>query len=202
MSKSLLTIAAAILLFSTAAFAQVEQPSQVTVQGIGLFTKNSTSDTTSTSHQATDAGGFLVGYSYQFNRWIGAEGNYGYSRNNQNYLGSFVQSSIRSNIHEVTGSFVAHLPVRASHVRPYALAGAGALIFDPRDDVFTTGAQRQTKATFVYGGGVNFDVAHGFGVRTEYRGLVYKTPDFGTPQLNLDKVTHLAQPSVGFFFRF
>ena len=99
---------------------------------------------------------------------------------------------------------MAHVPVNARGVRPYALAGAGALVFNPTDDARTinAGIDRQAKATFVYGGGVNFDVAHNFGVRAEYRGLVYKAPDFKLENLNLDKVTHLAQPSVGFFFRF
>src|SRR5690349_977683 len=69
---------------ATAALAQVEQPSQVNIQGIGLFTKSSQDQ--NPSHSATDSGGFLVGYSYQFNRWIGAEGNYGYSRNTQNFV--------------------------------------------------------------------------------------------------------------------
>jgi len=31
---------------------------------------------------------------------------------------------------------------------------------------------------------------------------VYKAPDFTLNALNLDKVTHLAQPSVGIYFRF
>jgi opacity protein-like surface antigen len=141
-------------------------------------------------------------YSYQFNNWAGVEGNYGYTRNTQNYLGSFGQSAVEANTHEVTGSFVFHIPVKAAHVRPYALAGGGALIFDPTDKFLVGGVDRQTKGAFVYGGGFNFDVARNFGIRTEYRGLVYKTPDFKLNTLTLDKVTHLAQPSVGFYFRF
>ena len=104
-------------------------------------------------------------------------------------------------MHELTGSFVLHIPARIAKVRPYALAGAGALIFDPVDNP-GNGIDRQTKGTFVYGGGFNFDVTRNFGVRAEYRGLVYKAPDFTLNALNVDKVTHLAQPSVGFFFRF
>ena len=167
-----------------------------------MVTKDSTADSTSTSHSATKSGGFLLGYSYQFNRWAGAEGNYGYTRNTQNYIASAGQSSLQSDIHEVTGAFVAHIPVNAAKVRPYALAGAGALIFDPTDRVALTGVERQSKAAFVYGGGVNFDLTHNFGVRAEYRGLVYKVPNFTLDSLTLDKVTHLAQPSVGFFVRF
>jgi len=202
MNRSVIAAVGAFFFVATTAFGQEGNRSQITVQGTGLITKDSTSDSTSTSREATKSGGLLVGYSYQFNRWAGAEGNYGYSRNMQNYFGSFGQSSVQANIHELTGSFVAHIPVNTASVRPYALAGAGALIFDPTDRFLVNGIERQTKATFVYGGGVNFDLTRNFGVRAEYRGLVFKAPDFSVNALNLDKVTHLAQPSVGFFVRF
>jgi opacity protein-like surface antigen len=198
----LLPAAAAFFIFATTATAQVEHPSQINFQGTGLVTKDSTEDSTSTSNRATKSGGLLVGYSYQFNSWAGAEGNYGYTRNTQNYISSIGQSSVQADIHEVTGAFVAHIPVKVSKVRPYALAGAGALVFDPTEKFALSGTERQTRATFVYGGGVNFDMTNNFGVRAEYRGLVYKTPDFSLGDLNLDKLTHLAQPSIGFFVRF
>jgi opacity protein-like surface antigen len=198
--RGLITVGA-FLAFTTAAMAQVEQHSQINVQGTALITKDSNADLG--SHSATKSGGFLVGYSYQFNSWAGAEGDYGFSRNTNNYLSPTAGSSVRSDIHEFTGAFVAHIPVRIRNVRPYGLAGAGAIVFDPADNaVAAAGIGRQTKATFVYGGGVNFDVTRNFGVRAEYRGLVYKVPDFTVDSLNLDKMTHLAQPSVGFFFRF
>src|SRR6266478_2711516 len=200
----LFTAIGALLIFSTSAMAQVEQHSQVTIQGTALVTKDTNADSGPLSQHTTKSGGFLVGYSYQFNSWAGAEGNYGYTQNTLNTTGNFGQSSIRSDFHEITGAFVAHIPVNARPVRPYALAGAGALIFNPTDDAkrINAGIDRQAKATFVYGGGVNFDIVRNFGVRAEYRGLVYKAPDFKLDNLNLDKVTHLAQPSVGFFFRF
>jgi len=202
MNRTFLGTVAAFLLFSTTALAQVEQPSQVTIQGTALITKESTADSTSTTQRSTKSGGLLVGYSYQFNSWAGIEGNYGYTRNTQNYFASVGQSSIEADMHELTGSFVAHIPVRIPNIRPYALAGAGALVFDPTDRYLLNGVERQTKPAFVYGGGFNFDLTRSFGVRAEYRGLVYKVPDFSLNNLNLDKVTHLAQPSIGFFVRF
>ena len=102
----------------------------------------------------------------------------------------------------MTGALVAHIPVNVRSVRPYVLGGGGALVFDPTQKFIVTGAERQTRGTFVYGGGANFDITKNFGVRAEYRGFVYKVPDFGLDTLNLDKFTHLAQPSVGFFVRF
>jgi len=200
MKKTFLATGVALILFSTAAIAQVEQPSQLSVQGTVLITKESTGD--SISHRATQSGGLLVGYSYRFASWGGVEGNYGYTRNTQNYFSSIGQTPIQADMHQVTGSFVFHIPVRAANIRPYALAGGGALIFDPTGKYQVNGMDRQTKGTFVYGGGFDFDVTRNFGVRAEYRGLVYKSPDFTLNTLNVDKVTHLAQPSVGFFYRF
>jgi outer membrane immunogenic protein len=192
------------LLISTAAMAQVEQHSQVSIQGTALVTKDTNSDSRPLSQRTTKSGGFLVGYAYQFNNWAGVEGNYGYTQNTLNTIGTFGQSSIRTDFHQATGAFVAHIPVAVRGVRPYALGGAGALVFNPTDDATAAnaGIDRQTKAAFVYGGGANFDITHFFGVRAEYRGFVYKAPDFKLDALDLDKVTHLAQPSVGFYFRF
>src|SRR4051812_48870608 len=194
-------IVGGLLVFVSTASAQVEIPSQVSIQGTALVTKNTTNNAGS-SHQSTKTGGLLLGYSYQFNRWAGVEGNYGYTRNVQSFTAPVRNSSLESDFHQVTGAFVAHFPTTVEKVRPYALAGAGALVFDPTDRYVVSGAERQTKGAFVYGAGVNFDVTHYFGVRAEYRGYVYKIPDFNVDSLSLDKVTHLAQPSAGIYFRF
>jgi len=202
MTRSIRVLAFAVIIgaFGTSAFAQVEQPSQITIQGTGLFTKST--DNGGTTHKGTNSGGLLVGYSYQFNQWAGLEGNYGYTRNTQNFFALNNTSSLQTDVHEVTGSFVAHLPIAIRGVRPYALAGGGALVFDPTTKYVVAGSARQTRGVFVYGAGADFDLMRNFGIRAEYRGLVYKVPDFTVNNLNLDSVTHLAQPSVGFFFRF
>jgi len=198
--KRLIVSVAALFVFATSALAQVEDPSQINFLGTAVLTKDTTSGPN--TYSSTKSGGGIVGYSYQFNRWASAEGNYGYTRNTQNYLGTNGQASIRSDIHQVTGSFVARIPAHLGRLRPYALAGAGALIFNPTDQNTVQGAARQAKATFVYGGGADINIVHNFGVRAEYRGFLFKAPDFTLSGLNLDKVTHIAQPSAGFFVRF
>jgi outer membrane immunogenic protein len=190
---------AVILAFASSAAAQ-EGRSQISLQGVGVIIKDS--NASGLRQEVTKSGGFLVGYSYQFHRWAGVEGNYGYTRNTQRYFGSAGETGIRSNIHQITGAFVLHVPVETTAVKPYALAGTGALVFDPADEVRITTADQQTRATFLYGGGLNFHVARNVGIRAEYRGFIYKTPDFKNPTLDLGKVTHLAQPSLGIFFRF
>lgn len=195
-----MAVIVAVAASATTLLAQVEQPSQISIQGTALVTKSSKDQIP--SNDATKSGGLLVGYSYQFSRWFGAEANYGYSRNAQNFITLGGPSSLQADSHEVTGALVAHIPVNVRSVRPYVLGGGGALVFDPTEKFIVTGAERQTRGAFVYGGGANFDITRNFGVRAEYRGLVYKVPDFGLDRLNLDKFTHLAQPSVGFFVRF
>src|SRR5262245_34434310 len=120
-----LALIGGLLVFTSAASAQVEKPSQVSIQGTALVVKDTT-DAGST-HQSTKTGGLLLGYSYQFNRWAGVEGNYGYTRNVQTFAVPTRNASLENDFHQVTGAFVAHFPTSIDKVRPYALAGAGAL---------------------------------------------------------------------------
>src|SRR5262245_44620951 len=152
----LITVIVTLAATATTVFAQEEQPSQISIQGTALITK-STKDQIP-SNDVSKSGGLLVGYSYQFNRWLGAGGNYGYTRNTQNFVTLGGPSSLQANFHEVTGALVVHFPVNVHGVRPYALGGGGALVFDPTQKFVVTGADRQTRGTFVYGGGANFDL--------------------------------------------
>ena len=64
-------------------------------------------------------------------------------------------------------------------------------------------ASTQARAAFVYGGGADFNITKRVFVRAEYRGLVYNSPTFDlTPALGADRVTHRAEPSIGFGYRF
>ena len=200
--KSFFAVALFVAIASsgTSAFAQVEQPSQISVQGTGLFTTSINDQTP--SYSATDSGGLLVGYQYQFSKWFGVEGNYGYSRNTQNYFTLGGSPSLQTDIHQTTAALVAYIPVGLRRIRPYALGGGGALVFNPTDKFVVPGAGQQTRGTFLYGGGANFDLTSHFGLRAEYRGLAYKAPDFQLSTLNADKFTHTAQPSFGFYARF
>src|SRR6266403_1822076 len=154
------------------------------------------------SQLATDTGGFLVGYRYNFNRWLAAEANYGYDRNTQIYFGG-TGTRVESNIHQITGSAVVKLPSFA-RLQPYALAGGGALVFDPTRNAGGNfaGATTETRGAFVYGAGADYAFTRHISLRAEYRGYVYKAPDFNLAGLNTDSWTHMAQPSAGIVFRF
>lgn len=192
----------ATLLFATTSMAQELPPNEVSVQGVGFFTKDSNKN--GITQHTTDSGGLLVSYRNRFSRWLGADLSYGYARNTQQNITSAGVFNVQSNVHQTTGALVAHTPGRVFGLRPFALAGAGALTFSPTNNLgaIAIGADTEAKAAFVYGGGADYDINDRFAVRFEYRGLVYKRPDFGLAPLNSDAVAHTAQPSAGFVIRF
>ena len=192
---------AAVAFLGANAIAQ-ESRSEISLQGMGMFTKDTTGQ--GTTQSATQTGGLLVGYRYRLNRWLSADGVYGYGRNTQQYFTTAGLSSIQANVHQATGGFVFNLPTpRRFGIRPYVLAEGGALFFDPTGSTFgVTGAQRSTVGVFTYGGGADVPVIKHISLRAEYRGLVYGAPDFGISSLNTNTTTHIAQPSAGLVFRF
>jgi outer membrane immunogenic protein len=194
-----LAIIACIALLSVGAVAQ-EVRSEVSVQGTGFFTKDSNGN--GIENKATETGGLLIGYRYNITRWLAAEANYGYDRNTQTYFGSSL-ARVQSNIHQITGSAVVKLPGFA-RIQPYVLAGGGGLIFSPTDNgggAFA-GATSQAKGAFLYGGGADYPFTKHLSLRAEYRGFVYKAPNFNLAGLNTGTWTHIAQPSAGIVFRF
>ena len=197
--KRAAVVVSILALVSITAVAQ-ENRSEISIQGTGFFTKDTVGN--GVFERGYETGGFLVGYRYNFNRWLAAEANYGYDRNTQFYFGG-TSARVQSDIHQITGSAVVKLPSFA-RLQPYALAGVGALVFDPTGNSGGSfaGATLQTKAAFIYGVGAQYAFTRHISLRAEYRGYLYKAPDFGVAGLNTDSWTQIAQPSAGIVFRF
>jgi opacity protein-like surface antigen len=198
----------AIMIASVAVFlggsaAAQEARSEIGAQGTGFFTTDTTGP--GTTQRSTYTGGLLVGYRYSFNRWLAAEGVYGYNRNTQEYIAPVGFARVQSNIHQATGGLAFRLPAPARfRFSPYLLAEGGALIFDPTGNAFASvaAAQRQATGVFAYGGGADFPLFRHVALRAEYRGLAYRAPDFGLSTLNTNAIIHTAEPSAGIVFRF
>src|SRR5262249_43893414 len=161
-----------------------------TVQAFGSFVK-STNDN-GVPQSATNSGGILATYRYNFSQHHGVELNYGYALNTQTYGLSGGTAGLSSFTHETTAAYVFRLPHR--RITPFALAGAGAIVFDPNN---VPGANTQARAAFVYGAGADINVTNRVFIRAGYRGLVYNSPNFDIPALNVDRVTHRAEPFGG-----
>ena len=193
---NVLTLFAASVIMGLPAYSQEFNRSEVTVQGMGSFVKDTTQY--GVRQSTTNSGGFLAGYRYYFTKNLGAEVNYGYTLNTQDYRMAAGTTGIKSYSHETLGALVYRVPFKKFDV--FALAGAGAIVFNPKDVV---GVDYQARAAFVYGGGVDYNLTHRFFVRAEYRGLVYNSPTYNIAALsNTDRTTHRAEPSIGVGFRF
>src|SRR5580700_3423171 len=81
--RAAMMLASFVMLIALGATAQ-ESRSEVSVQGTGFFTQDSSGQ--GVSRTTTDTGGFLVGYRYHINRWLAAEANYGFDRDTQRYF--------------------------------------------------------------------------------------------------------------------
>jgi outer membrane immunogenic protein len=170
--KRAVVVLSVLALVSITAVAQ-ENRSEISIQGTGFFTKDTVGN--GIFQDGSETGGFLVGYRYNFNRWLAAQADYGYGRNTQFYFGG-----------------------TAARVQ------SGALVFDPTGNSGGgfAGATLETKAAFVYGVGADYAFSRHFSLRAEYRGLVYKAPSFNVASLNTGSWTQIAQPSAGIVFRF
>ena len=176
-------------------YAQTEEAGRqdVAVQAFGSFVTSTTQN--GIDNKATNSGGVLASYRLFFNKHSGIEANYGYTENTQKYTGAL---GVKTRSHEVSGAYVFRMPM--GKITPFALAGAGALVFDPKNYV---GASTQTRAAFVYGAGLDYNLSHRIFLRAEYRGFVYNSPTYSLASLGgMDRIAHRAEPTFGFGYRF
>lgn len=192
-------LAIILIVFSVSSWAQ-EFRHEVTIQGSGFFQKQTTKD--GITNDPSNSGGVMAGYRFNFNKWLAVEGDYDYFRNHESFQSSNSSMFIPTNVHAMTGIAIVKLPSfkvpAVKRVSPFVLAGGGAMFFDPRRG----SVSEQTRAAFVYGGGVDVPLSKHFLVRAQYRGFIYKIPDFEQVSLKVDKYTHSAVPSAGLVFTF
>jgi outer membrane immunogenic protein len=180
------------------AYAQSDEAARqdVAVQGFGSFLTSTTHD--GVDNTATKSGGILASYRYFFSTHHGIEADYGYTLNTERYTSIAGELGMKTHSHEVFGEYVFRMPLHK--ITPFALAGVGALVFDPKN---FAGASTQTRAAFVYGVGADLNLTQHIFMRAEYRGLVYNSPTYDLPTLaGLGRTTHRAEPSIGFGYRF
>ena len=198
--KKLTELAIVFVFFGISSWAQ-EVRHEVTLQGSGFFQKQTTAG--GITNEATNSGGVMAGYRFNLKNWLAVEGDYDYFRNHQTFSGIGGTTSIPMNVHAATGIAIVKLPTfkvpAVKIVSPFVLAGGGAMFFDPRGGSI---GNEQTRAAFVYGGGFDVPMSKHFLLRAQYRGFVYKTPDFEMTSIKVDKYTHSAVPSAGLVFTF
>ncbi len=152
----------------------------------------------------TESIGALATVRQSFHPWLGYEVNYGYTRFAEKYnIGLPLGTQVQNNMHEVSAAYLLQgptLPILG--LQPFATVGTAALIFLPT----TTGGQKysqQTRIPLLYEVGVNYPLftSH-LGLRFQYRGLVYKTPDFDETSLTNGARRQTNELGLGAYLKF
>ena len=150
-----------------------------------------------TVHPSKSAGG-QAAFRHTYHPWLGFEAAYTATRYTDMYTGQ--PFGIQHNQHEFSASYLIHGPTIL--VQPFALGGISAVVFSPS----LNGGQHvtwQARPGINFGAGVNVPLltSH-IGIRVQYRGVYYKTPDFDRADLktNVNRLT--SEPMAGLYIKF
>jgi Outer membrane protein beta-barrel domain len=202
----------AIVVLSCFAVAQEENGLELSASGASVFSKSSTANNGSNvTLKPTTSFDLIATVGYRFNRWNGLQFNYARTRNSQIFTVPPDTYRVMVGITEYSGAYV-FTPFATAKFKPFLFAGAGALRFSPGNTYIdqyqiTFGAAGQTALAYLYGGGVDYHF-YNLGSRTlsfrlQYRGLIYKAPDFGLPSLFYTGARgHMAEPAAGIVLKF
>lgn len=175
--------------------------------GLGIseaFSRTSSGNNTTLS--PTTSPGFWATGRVRFTAHSGISLTYSETTNSQKFFSSPFTYRIQGRVSEFGGAYVFSFH-ESQRLEPFLFGGAAALVFNPNNTTLndvsaTIPAVRQTKPALVYGGGFDYRVRGWLAVRIQYRGLVYKAPDFGVQNLFTGAYGHLAEPSVGVVVKF
>lgn len=185
----------------------------------GVYPINGVTPTNFSTSGASPSAGVLGTFRQQFRPWFGYSVNMGYTRvterftqySNTSLTENDYDVKLNSNMYELSLSYVASKRL-TRHMSGFAEAGAGVLAFLPvvpasRVSNYYEGLQNslyfantQFVPETVGGLGFHWHLANSFGLRAEYRGLIYKNTPFG---YTLHKATTLSsEPTVSLTYSF
>ena len=220
MLKKAELIATALLLFTSLAVSQDRGHFDASFNGAPIFT--GTASGNGIQQSATVGANYFGTFRYRFKPKSSLIFTYGRAKDSQTYQTNF-DFHVLSSIAEYSGAFVYSF-YQKKKFEPFVLLGGGALRFIPNSTwVFfpdfingvpnrvqvNLNATTQTEIALLYGGGVDYVVMKRFAVRLQYRGFLYRAPDFnvttvsgGALSFTTGSRNHMAEPSVGVVFRF
>jgi opacity protein-like surface antigen len=197
-------VIAALLLCTAAGLTQDDGRFDLSLSGAAVISKQSTGH--GIVLDPTTSGAPLVTFRYRFNPKHSIIANYSGTHDSQIYtLGAHVYR-VQSTVSEFSAAYVFN-PIQIGKFEPFLMAGAGSLSFNPGDTFIDTfqvpiASVKQKELMYLYGGGVDYRVLPHVAVRLQYRGLVYKEPNFKNPTLFTGVLGHMAEPTIGIVFRF
>jgi hypothetical protein len=173
----------------------------------GVFSKTSAASLGNLSVKPTTSGAILATFRYRFNQTNGIEVNFAHTNNSQIFSIPPDTFRITTGITEYSGAYVLS-PFHGGRIDPFVFGGGGVLRFNPGNQYIdgfqsSLGATRQSELAVLYGGGADYRLwKKGLALRVQYRGLIYKVPDFQQTRFFTGAMGHMAEPSVGLLIKF
>lgn len=200
-SSRLLSCAAVFFVtatFTPARAQRILENSEASVSAFWQRTPSVTGDGVTVN--ATRSIGFQAAFRHSYHWWLGYEGSYNWARYSEHYSPAR-PFAVQHNMHEFGASYLVS-GASVLGLRPFALGGVSAVVFSPT----LNGGQNvswQGEPGINFGGGIEHALltSH-LGLRLQYRGVYYRTPDFGEPQLKSDKFRLTSEPMAGLYLRF
>ncbi len=152
----------------------------------------------------TNSAGLITSLAFHPKPWAGVEVNYGFTDYSERYAFYYTDgtlnkfSSVNTYMNEATAAYQFH--PRHIPFQPFVNIGGGAVGFVPNSSRIS---DQWHGAGLVEAG---FDIVASrdkkVGFRLEGRSLIYRSPDFGQPELQSDSWRATIEPALSFFYRF
>ena len=205
MKKGQIVAVAVLAIATTAAYAQIG--AEVALSGAGVFTKTTSSSTSNISNTPTKSMAVFGTIGYHLTKHHAFEITLGHTNNSQIFTVPPDTYRVMTGVFEYTGAYV-FTPSPKGRWQPFVLAGAGGLKFSVGTTYINTfqtrlGAKGQTRPAVVYGAGADYRIFEHLGLRLQYRGLIFRSPDFSVPsRFYTGAIGHMAEPSIGIVAKF
>ena len=197
-----IALLAFLLAVCVAAGRAQESRQDVSVSGMGQVEPFIASSTDVQVH--SNAGyGILASYRFMLTPSSAVEANYGITY--QNKIHFYVNPNnyqVLTRTQEISAAYVRSFTYKKFN--PFVEAGPAALIFLPIVNSGTTSldVKQQMGLGAVYGAGIAYELTPSFDIRTEFRGIVTKVPDFNWSQFNTNKWYNIYNPTLGVAYHF
>ena len=193
----------ALVLTAAAGYAQ-ESRQDVSVSGMALIGPQ-VNGSGGVYERPTTTGGFLISYRYLLTPHSGLELNYSWAQNTMYYqcCGNSTENPIHVRQQEGTVEYVFGLSFK--NYNPFIEAGVGGFFFTPiLNGTFSLDTKQQVEIGGAYGAGVAYEISPSFDIRAEYRGGVFKTPDFKLPgsRFQTNRYEAISMPVIGIAYHF
>ena len=197
-----IALIAFLLAVSVAAGRAQESRQDVSISGIGQVEPFIASSTDVQVHSNTGYG-VLASYRFMMTPSSALEGNYSTTYENKiHYYVNPNNYQVLTRTQEASVAYVRSFTYKKFN--PFVEAGPGAFIFLPIVNSGTTSldVKQQIEIGAVYGAGIAYEISPSFDIRSEFRGMIMKVPEFAWAQFKTNKWYNIYTPAIGVAYHF